>query len=250
MMIDNPYFYLVAVPAVILLGLSKGGFAGIGTLGVPLLALVVAPVQAAALTLPILMVQDVISVAAYWRKWDNRNLIIMLPSATLGILLAYLLAAKVSDGAFYLVLGLISTIFGARNLFAKDVTPRKGGIPAGLFWGTVSGFTSMIANAGAPPFQLYVLPQRLPREIFVGTSLLFFGIVNWIKLPGFLALGQFTRENLLTTAALMPLAVVSTWAGVWLVRRTNNERFYKIIYGLMMVVGLKLIHSGVTQLLA
>jgi uncharacterized protein len=250
MMIDNPYFYLVAVPAVILLGLSKGGFAGIGTLSIPLLALVVAPVQAAAITLPILMVQDVISVWAYWRKWDKRNLIILIPSATFGILLGYLLAAKVSDGAFYLALGLISITFGARNLLAKDLTPKKGGVPAGLFWGVAAGFTSMIANAGAPPFQLYVLPQRLPRDVFVGTGMVFFAIVNWIKLPGFLALGQFTPQNLLTTAALIPLAVVSTWAGVWLVRRTNHERFYKIIYALMMVVGLKLVHSGVELLLA
>ena len=125
-MIDNPYFYLAAVPAVILLGLAKGGFAGIGTLAVPLLALVVAPVQAAAITLPILMVQDVISVWAYWRKWDKRNLMILLPSATIGIVLGYLLAAKVSDGAFYLALGLISAVFGARNLFAKRHHAQKG----------------------------------------------------------------------------------------------------------------------------
>ncbi len=249
-MITDYHFYLAAIPAVVLLGLAKGGFAGVGTLAVPLLALVVAPVQAAAITLPILMVQDVISTIAYWRKWDNRNLLILVPSAIIGIVLAFLLAKHVSDAAFYIALGLISAVFGARSLFAKDITPKKAGVPAGIFWGSVAGFTSMIANAGAPPFQLYMLPQRLPREAFVGTSMAFFAIVNWLKLPGFIALGQFTPQNMLTTAVLMPLAIAATGAGIWLVRRTSNERFYKIIYALMILVGLKLLHSGAELLLA
>ncbi len=248
-MIDDPIFYFLAIPAVILLGLAKGGFAGIGTLSVPMIALVVPPVQAAAITLPILMVQDVISVTAYWRKWDGRNLAILLPGAAAGILLAYLFAAYVTDAALYVVLGLISAVFGLRSLFAKDITPKKGGVPAGLFWGGTSGFVSMIANAGAPPFQLYVLPQRLPRDIFVGTSMIFFAIVNWIKLPGFAALGQFTHQNVMTAAVLMPLAVASTGAGVWLVRRTSNDAFYKIVYVLMVLVGAQLIWRGTALLM-
>lgn len=248
-MITDFHFYLAAVPAVILLGLAKGGFAGVGTLAVPLLALVVSPVQAAAITLPILMIQDAISVFAYWKKWDTRNLLILLPSSVIGIVLAFLLAKHVSDAAFYIALGIISAVFGARSLFAQDITPKKAGVPAGIFWGAASGFTSMIANAGAPPFQLYMLPQRLPREAFVGTSMAFFAVVNWLKLPGFVALGQFTHQNMLTTAVLIPLAVASTWAGIWLVRRTSNERFYRIIYALMILVGLKLLHSGAELLL-
>jgi uncharacterized protein len=249
-MITDPYFYLAAIPAVILMGLAKGGFAGVGMLGVPMLALVISPIQGAAITLPILMIQDAISLTAYWKQWDNRNLIILLPGAVVGIVIGYLLAAKVSDGPFYLALGVISVAFALRALIAGDVTPKKAGLPAGLFWGVTAGFTSMIANAGAPPFQLYVLPQRLARDIFVGTSIAFFAIVNWIKLPGFWALGQFTHENLMTTAVLIPLAVVSTYAGVWLVRRTSHDRFYRIIYALMVLVGIKLVHSGVGLILA
>lgn len=249
-MIDDPAFYLAAIPAVILMGLAKGGFAGIGALAIPLLALVVSPIQGAAITLPILMIQDVISLQAYWRQWDRRNLAVLLPGATLGILLGYLLAVHIDDGAFYLALGLITIIFALRNLFAKDMTPRKGGKISGTLWGVSAGFTSMIANAGGPPFQMYVLPQRLPRDIFVGTSIAFFAVVNWIKVPGFIALGEFTPQNLWTTAVLIPLAVVSTWAGVWLVRRTSNETFYRIIYWLMVLVGLKLVHSGIETLLA
>jgi uncharacterized protein len=244
-MISDPHFYLAAIPAVILMGIAKGGFAGVGMLGVPMLALVISPIQGAAITLPILMVQDVISIRAYWRQWDNRNLLILIPGAIVGIVIGYLLASKVSDGPFYLALGTISVIFALRGLIAGNLTPKKGGVPAGLFWGVGAGFTSMIANAGAPPFQLYVLPQRLPRDIFVGTSIAFFAIINWIKLPFFFGLGQFTQENILTTAALIPLAIASTYFGVWLVRRTDHDRFYKIIYGIMVLVGLKLVHSGI-----
>lgn len=249
-MISDYHFYLAAIPAVILMGLAKGGFAGFGALAVPLLALVVPPLQAAAITLPVLMVQDLIGLNAYWRKWDNRNLVILIPSALIGIVLAVLLAKYVSDAVFYIALGIISIIFGARNLFANDLTPKRANLPAGIFWGFVSGFTSMIANAGGPPFQMYTLPQRMPRDVFVGTSMAFFAIVNWLKLPGFIALGEFSRQNLLTTAALMPVAVAATWAGIWLVRRTSNERFYKIIHALMIVVGLKLLHSGIELLWA
>ncbi len=248
-MISDPSFYFAAIPAVILMGLAKGGFAGVGVLSVPLLALVVSPIQGAAITLPILMIQDAISITAYWRQWDKRNLIILLPGAVVGIVLGYLLAAKVSDGPFYLALGFISVAFGLRSLFAGDLKPKKAGVRTGLFWGVIAGFTSMIANAGAPPFQLYVLPQRLARDVFVGTSIAFFAIVNWIKLPGFWALGEFTHQNMMTTAVLIPLAVVSTYAGVWLVRRTSNDRFYKIIYALMVLVGLKLVHSGAELIL-
>ena len=98
-----------------------------------------------------------------------------------------------------------------------------------------------IAHAGAPPFQLWVLPRRLPRDMLVGTWAVYFAALNWIKVPAFAALGQFSRTNLLTAAALLPLAVVSTFAGVWLVRRIDGERFYTIIYWLMILVGLILL---------
>ncbi len=107
----------------------------------------------------------------------------------------------------------------------------------------------MIAHAGGPPFQIYVIPQRLPRDIFVGTGVMFFAAVNLIKVPPYLALGQFSRENLLTSAVLFPLAVASTLAGVWLVRRVAAERFYDIVYGLLLLLGVKLVIDGVSWLL-
>lgn len=248
-MILDPVFYLAAVPAVILVGLAKGGFAGLGALSVPLIALVASPIQGAAIMLPILIVQDVVSVAAYWRKWDVANLLVLVPSACLGVLVAYLVAAKISHGAFELALGVITFGFAMRHLLGPKVPARTPSLPAGLFWGTIAGFTSMVANAGGPPFQIYVVPQRLARDVFVGTGVIFFTIINWVKVPPFLALGGFTAENVTTSLVLVPLAIASTWAGVLLVRRISGDRLYVFVYILMVLVGLKLIWNGLSELL-
>jgi uncharacterized membrane protein YfcA len=252
-MLTEPSFYATAIPAVILLGLSKGGFAGLGVLGMPLMALTIPPVQAAAITLPILMVQDVFSVWVYRRSFDPVNLRILLPGAVAGILLAYLLASRVPDAVVALVLGTISIVFALHRFLARyaavPATPTKPSRPAGTFWGAVAGFTSMIAHAGGPPFQIYILPQHLPRDLFVGTGVVFFALVNWIKVSPYLMLGTLTKESLLTSAVLFPLAIASTYAGVWLVRRVSGERFYDVVYGLLLL-GCKLVIDGATWALS
>jgi uncharacterized membrane protein YfcA len=252
-MITDPLFYAVAVPAVILVGLSKGGFRGIGLLALPLMALVVSPVRAAAIMLPILIVQDSVAVWAYRHHWDGRNLRILLPSAAVGVVFGYLLAEYVSDAGVALAVGLLSIGFAVRQLFfnpgaALAMKERPAGIAAGWFWGILTGFTSMIGNAGGPTFQVYVMPQRLPRDIFVGTGCIFFAALNWIKVPPFIVLGQFTSENLMTASVLFPLAIASTWAGVLLVRLVSGERFYTLSYALLIPVGLKLTWDGLATL--
>jgi uncharacterized membrane protein YfcA len=252
-MITEPLFYAAAVPAVTLMGLAKGGFAGIGLLSLPLMALVVPPVQSAAIMLPILIVQDVVTVFAYRHAWDRRNIAILVPSAILGILAGYILAAQVSDAAVRLAVGGISIAFAVRRLVldrrAKAPAPAPADVPRGVLWGTAMGFASMIAHAGGPPFQIYVMPQRLPREMFVGTGAVLFALINWLKVPPYIALGQFSSENLGTAAALFPVAVASTWAGVLLVRRVPGERFYTLVYLLLVLVGLKLVWDGTAALI-
>ena len=239
-------FYAIAIPAVILLGLSKGGLAGVGMAATPMLATVVPPLQAAAIIFPILLVQDAITVYAYRYSWDRRNLILLLPGAAVGVAAAYLTASMVSDTAIMLIIGLVTVAFSLLQFLRRvpeEVTVRPGRL-GGFLCGAASGFTSMIANAGSPPFQMYVMPQRLPPTLFVGTSAVFFGVTNYFKLIPFILLGQFDRTTLLTTALLMPLAIVSTYAGVWLIRRMSSARFYPLINGLLFAVGLRLVWSG------
>jgi len=245
-------FYLVAVPAVILTGLAKGGFAGVGTLGTPLLAVVVGPVEAAAVILPILMLQDVIGVWAFRRTIDKAILMLLLPFAAVGIFLGWALAAYTSRAGVALALGLISVVFSVQRLWAEARPAMPSRPPrrwVGALCGVGAGFTSQIAHAGSPPFQFYVMPQRLERDVLVGTTALFFGVVNLLKLPAYLALGQITAPTLATSAALAPLAIVSTYAGVWLVRRVDGALFYRIVYVLLGLLGVKLIWDGVTGLI-
>ncbi|HEX8573161.1 MAG TPA: sulfite exporter TauE/SafE family protein [Allosphingosinicella sp.] len=245
----DPAFYLFAIPAVVLIGLAKGGFSGLGALGTPLMALGMAdPVRAAAILLPILIVQDVVAVAAFRKSWDRSVLAAMLPGAMVGIGLGYLLAAKISAAGVMAALGAISILFGAYRLWVE----RGAGIAAlstsppwvGTLFGVAAGFTSQIAHAGGPPFQMWVMPKRLDRDVLVGTSAIFFAIVNWMKVPAYLALGQFTKENAIATAVLLPVAVLASIAGVKLVRKVATGKFYTIVYTLMIVAGAKLLLDG------
>lgn len=246
-MLTDPWFYAAAIPAVILLGLAKGGFAGLGMLAVPLIALTLPPVQAASITLPILIAQDAVSVWVFRKKWDGRSLALMIPSAAFGILLGYLLAARVSSSAVELAIGIISIVFSLQRLWVERkellrIPPTRAWF--GFLCGTAAGFTSQIAHAGSPPFQIYMLPKRLDRDTFIGTSAIFFASVNWIKVPAYAALGQFTRQNLITAAVLLPLAVVSTVVGAMLIRRVSGERFQTLMYLLLILVGAKLVWDG------
>jgi uncharacterized membrane protein YfcA len=244
--IADPVFYAAAVVGVIFLGLAKGGFSGAGMIATPLIALTVPPVQAAAIVLPILLVQDVISVWAYRRDWDAWNLKVLLPGAALGIGAGWALAAYVPESYVRLALGLIACAFVLNVWFGAErkiaTRPSAG---SGVFWGALSGFTSMISHAGAPPFQMHVLPQRLDRVTFAATAAIFFAAVNAIKVVPFFLLGQFSADNLATSAVLFPFAILTNLAGIWLVRVTPTEWFYRITYFLVFLIGLELIREGV-----
>lgn len=244
------HFFLYAVPAVVLIGLAKGGFSGLGALGTPLMALGMDdPVRAAAILLPILIAQDVVAVAAFRKSWDGWVIAAMLPGAVVGIGLGYLLAAKVSSAAVMAALGAVTILFGIYRLWIE----RGGRIAAssnspawvGSLFGIATGFTSQIAHAGGPPFQMWVMPKKLPRDVFVGTGAIFFAIVNWIKVPAFVALGELNQANLTASGVMLPVAVLASLAGVKLVRRVSMERFYTIIYVLMIVAGAKLLFDGI-----
>ena len=246
-------FYMAAVPAVVLLGLSKGGFSGLSTLAMPLLALAISPVRAAAIMLPILIVQDWVSVWAFRRDFNARNLAILMPGALIGLAAGWLLAARVDEAAVRLAVGIISVGFVVfmllRDRFNRDaVAPAN--IAPGVFWGALAGFTSFVSHAGAPPLMVYVLPQRLSPRVFAGTATMFFAAVNLLKVPPYFLLGQFGADNVIASATLFPLAIASTFAGVWLVRRVSAERFYNAVLVLTFLIGVKLSYDGLRELLA
>lgn len=248
--ITDPVFYMVAVPALIALGLSKGGFAGVGVIATPLTALYLPPLEAAALILPVLIVQDVISVWWYRRDFDPWNLKVMLPGALIGMGLAWIFAAYVNDDALRISIGVIGTSFVIYSLLRHIPAEghRKTAL-SGVFWGSVSGFTSFLSQAGGPPFQVHVLPQRLPKLTLVGTNVIFFAIVNALKIGPYFALGQFSSINFATSMVLLPIAVAANALGIYLVRVTPVEVFYRIAYALVFCVSVMLLWQGITGLL-
>ena len=247
-MITDPIFYLLALPAITLLGLGKGGFAGIGMAAAPLLSLYIPPLQAAAILLPILLCQDVISVWTYRREWDAWNVKVLTAGAVFGLGAAWLFAAFVPDAAIRLLVGLIGLCFVLNAWFGRPrlVPPT---VPRGMFWGAAAAFTSTLIQAGAPPFSVFVLPQRLPKMTLVGTMTIFFAITNAMKVAPYFALGQFSTATLATSALLLPLAVATNFAGIWLVRVTPVEVFYRIAYWLVLVISLALTGLGAAALL-
>ena len=250
--ITDPFFYLCAIPAVLIVGVSKSGFGGgLGLMGVPLLTLAVSPQDAAAVLLPVLCMIDVFILKNYWGKWDIRILKILVPASIVGI--------GVGTASFHLltdtlVKGLVATVTIA---FTLDhwLTPKtskqgpKSGVVSGGFWGAVAGFTSFIAHAGGPPLSVYLLAQRMDKTLFVGTTVVFFIVVNYVKLLPYAWLGQFQGVNLGTALALMPFAVLGAWLGVWAHHRVNQDWFYRICYMLLFLTGLKLAQEVVFELI-
>ena len=245
-------FYCAATAAVILIGLSKGGFSGLSSLAMPLLTLTISPVRAAAILLPIMIAQDWVGVWAFRHDFDRRNLAILIPAAMIGVFLGWALAAYVTEAAVRLAVGLISIAFVAFMLLPKSRRSAECSRPKiipGVLWGSIAGFTSMVSHSGGPPFLVYVLPQRLSPATLAGTSTLFFATVNLLKVPPYFALGQFTSENLRTSAVMLPIAILSTIAGVWLVRKVSVDAFYGAILALTLLVGLKLTYDAVAELI-
>lgn len=245
-MITDPTFYAVAAPAVIMIGLAKGGFvSALAMIGVPLVALVISPVQAAGILLPILIAMDVFALAAYWGTYHLPNLKILIPAALAGIFVGWLTAAYVSEAHVRLIVGIVALLFCLDYWLSRKPEGGAGvSISKGGFWGAVSGFTSFVSHAGGPPLQMYLLPQKLEPRLFVGTCVIFFTVVNWIKVVPYAALGQFNAENLMTSLVLSPLAPLSIFAGAWLVKKLKVETFYRLAYIAILAVSLKLIWDG------
>lgn len=250
--VSDPVFYAAAIPAVIFVGLSKGGLGGaMALIGVPLMALVISPVKAAAIMLPILIIMDIVSLWTWRGTYDVRTLKIMLPAGIVGIGIGWLTAAWVTVPQVRLLVGLIALLFAADyvrlRLRAKPPEPKPHNRAKGSIWGTLAGFTSFVSHAGGPPYQVYTLPLGQDPKVFVGTSVIFFAVINAIKLVPYFALGQFDSANLMTSLVLMPIAPIATITGAWIVKHMNRTVFYPFMYTMVFIVGLKLVYDGLTS---
>ncbi len=246
-------FFAAAIPAVLLVGLSKGGLGGaFALMGVPILALVVDPLQAAAIFLPILIIMDIVALWAWRNHNDQRTLLMILPGGIIGIALGWATSAYVSPNALKFVIAICTILFAARYFYqvygphsAREDVPKDHRPVAATAWGTLAGYASFVAHAGGPPFQIYTLPLKLDPKSYTGASVRFFALVNAIKLIPYFALGALDFENLVASATLFPIALVATMMGAWVIHHLKTEVFYPLTYGLALVTGLKLLWDAV-----
>ena len=245
-LIADPWFYAAAIPAVLLMGISKSGFgAGFGSLAVPLMALVITVPQAAAVMMPLLFVMDIQGIAAFRRDFDKRLLKFLIPCGLLGTLIGTLLFKLIAVQLVAGVVGIITLAFLAQRLLfppSKDAPPPPRWLGAILT--TVSGFTSFVAHAGGPPFNAYMIAQRLQPIVFTATAAYFFFFINLSKWIPYAWLGLLDLRNFATSLVLLPFAPLGVWIGVRIARKIQPTLFYRIVYGGMFLTGCKLVWDG------
>jgi uncharacterized membrane protein YfcA len=248
-MVLDVYFVLASLAA-LLVGLSKGGLPTVGMLAVPLLSMVMSPVKAAVLLLPIFIISDVVSVWLYRKNFSMPNLKVLVPASVLGIFIGWLTASFTSDSAVKLLIGFVGIGF-CLNIWLRKTPQATQGVDLkkGMFWGLLTGFTSFISHAGAPPFQVFVLPQRLPKAVFAGTATILFAIVNLVKVIPYQQLNPYTVADLTKAMWLIPAALVGTFVGAYLTKIIHEKCFFRWVQIALLLVSIKLLVDGVQGLM-
>lgn len=241
-------FWLCASVAVIAIGIAKAGFGGgVGVIGTPLMALTIPVGDAVALLLPLLILCDVFSVWHYRTHFHRRSVALLLPGSAAGVAAGTAFFGFFLDNQRILQVGIgaIALLFVTyqvvRALAAGALEGRHPHAPEGVVMGAIAGFTSTLAHAGGPPVAIYLLPQRLPRDLFVGTTVIFFAALNLIKLGPYWSLGLIHVGNLAAIALLSPLTFAGVRLGIFLNRRFTDRWFNRVVYAFLFVTGVHLL---------
>ena len=237
--------------AVLITGISKGGFSGaFGVIAVPLISLQTSPTLAAAIMLPILCVMDIFAVQKFWKKWNTEQLIKCIPAAIVGIIIGGLTASWFSVEWLKIMVGVIAIGFTINSWPRKNKSSRLKPLNAlaGKFWCALGGFTSFIAHAGGPPMSVYLLRTQLDKTQYVATAAVIFAAVNYVKLIPYGLLGQLNTTNILLSLSFTPIAYLGVQLGAWLHYKIPTERFFKFIYFFLFLTGVKLIWDGTSAL--
>ena len=241
--ITDWYFYAVAIPAVLLLGISKSGFgSGFGSLAVPIIALAVTVPQAAAILMPVLLLMDVLGMAAFRKNFDITLLRFLVPCGLVGTVVGALLFRALDAKVVAGIVGVFTLLFLAQHLLFP---PRPDSPPPPRWLGGVlavtSGFTSFVSHAGGPPLSAYVIPLRLSPLHFTATMAFFFFVINLSKWVPYAWLGLLDVRNMATSLVLLPIAPIGVWVGVRMAKTISPVLFYRLLYIGMLLTGCKLL---------
>lgn len=248
---DGLTFWFIGALAAFFVGLGKGGVPVITAMAVPMMSLVMSPVLAAGLLLPVYIVADMFGLYNYRRNFNPRVLKIMMAAMPIGVFIGWATSSQVPESAVTMIIGLIGASFALTMILRKPIeaTPKEAKVGPGLFWGTITGFTSFVSHSGATPYQVYTLPLGMDKITFAGTVTVAFAYINIVKLIPYYLLDQLSVTNLRTTLVLFIPAVIGVFAGVRLVRVMPEKLFFRIIIWALLVLSLKLIWDGTLALI-
>jgi uncharacterized protein len=250
-MIDHSTIYWVLAGfAAFFVGASKGGLPLVGLLSVPVLSQAVSPVVAAGLLLPIYLISDVYGLWIYRREYDLRNIKIIVPAAAIGVIVGWALARHTNENMVKIMVGVIGIAYCVDAILKakRNLPARPADVPRGVFWGTIAGFTSYVSHSGGPPFQMYVLPQRLDKMVFAGTSTIVFAIINLMKLPPYMLLGQVNMASLKEGLLLAPISLMGAFIGYRLTTIVPQKLFFRIVEVALFILAVSLIYEGLVGL--
>ncbi|MFK7992652.1 MAG: sulfite exporter TauE/SafE family protein [Granulosicoccus sp.] len=244
----TPLVTSLLVLAAFFVGLSKGGLPGVGMLGVPVLSLVMSPINAAVLLLPIYILSDTVAVWLYRKEFSVHNLKVLIPAGFLGVAIGWATASLVSDRVVSMLIGIMGVAFCLNVWLRKShsKSPGEASLPRGIFWGTLSGFTSFVSHAGSPPYQIYVLPQNLSKMVFAGTTTIVFAAINLAKLIPYATLHPYSRDTLEVACLLLPAALLGTVAGRFMVKWLPEAKFFLAVQIALFIICMQLISDSMS----
>jgi len=241
-------FWVMAALATFLVGASKGGLPGVGLMGVPVLAQVVSPVYAAGLLLPLYVVSDWYGLWLYRKNYDAWNIKLITLAALIGIAIGWATAQYNNDALVKVIVGLMGLWYTADLIWKYsrkvEVIPKPADVPRGIFWGSLTGFTSFVAHAGGTPYQMFVLPQKLDKMTYAGTATITFAFINMLKLPPYFLLDQINLASLERDLYLAPVALIGAWAGFRLTKLLPEKIFFRCVEIALFLLSIKLLWDG------
>ncbi|NVK02011.1 MAG: sulfite exporter TauE/SafE family protein [Oceanospirillaceae bacterium] len=251
-MITDVNFYLLAITALLIVGISKGGFGGgLGMIAVPMLSLVISPIAAAAILLPVLCLMDLFALRGFKGKFDFSVLKPILPAALVGVIVGALSFHLMSERSIKFMISVLTILFCldavVKVILKRKPEPKAPNNMRAAIWSSLSGFTSFSVHAGGPALNMYLLPLRLNKSVYASTTVVFFTFINYVKLIPYISLGLFDSQILTTALVLAPIAPLGIWLGIYLHNRLDEKIFYQLCYGFLFITGLKLGYDALTM---
>lgn len=242
----EPWQWALAILAALVVGISKAGIGGLGMLAVLIFAQIFPAKQATGVVLPLLCFGDIMAAAAYRQHANWMHIRRLFPWTAAGVVIGYFALDRVNEQQARamiggIVLGLVVMHLVRRRFAGHEAEHGAWFAP---MIGVLAGFTTLVANAAGPLMVIYLLAMRLPKMDFVGTSAVFFLLMNLFKVPFMVYLGLINAQSFVLNLWLAPVVVAGAWFGRRWVMRIEQRTFENMALALSVVAGFNLLYRS------